>query len=368
MHVRARSATHVLLALAAIGGLAGSVPSAQAVVGSGSRAIYVPITPCRLFDTRPAPDNVGGRSTPIGSGETFTLQVRGANGNCDIPAEAVGVAMNTTAVNGTLNSYLTVYPTDAPQPLASSLNWVAGQGPSPNQLNVTLAADGRISLFNNAGNVDVIGDIVGYYEDHNFDDRYYTKDQIDAGFYSKSQIDGGYYTKSQIDTGYYTKSAIDNDVTTKFLSFPAESLNVQPSALLLRAGGLLWDYDETAAAELYVHRPSDYVLNTPVTLRLFYRASTVPPAGTKVQFAARPRDFNAGDTFVDVLTTASNTATLAASNTTFYEATITFPALELNDDWWGIAIQRSQPITNGFTGKVLVLSVELSYTGYTSQG
>ena len=53
---------------------------------SGSRAIYVPITPCRLFDTRPAPQNVGPRATPIGQGETFTLQVRGANGNCNIPA------------------------------------------------------------------------------------------------------------------------------------------------------------------------------------------------------------------------------------------------------------------------------------------
>ena len=368
MNVRARSLTHVVLTVAVVAGLSGSIPSAQAIVGSGTRPVYVPITPCRLFDTRPAPDNVGSRAAPIGQQETFTVQVRGTNGNCDIPSGAVGVAMNTTAVNGSSNSYLTVYPADAERPLASSLNWEAGQGPSPNQLNVTLAADGQISMFNNAGTVDVIGDIVGYYEDHNFDDRYYTKDQIDDGYYTKDQIDAGYYTKSQIDTGYYTKAAIDQHVTTKVVSFPAESLNVQPSAFLVRAGGLRWGYNGTAAAELSVHRPSDDVLNTPITLRLFYRASTVPPAGTKVQFAARPRDFNAGDTFVDVFTTASNTATLAANNTTFYEATITFPAPELNNDWWAIAIQRNEPITSGFTGEVLVLSVELSYTGYTSQG
>ncbi len=133
---------------------------------------------------------------PIGQGETVTLQIRGLNGNCDIPTDAVGVAMNTTAVNGTAGSYLTVYPADAGRPLASSLNWTAGQGPSPNQLNVTLAADGRVSMFNFAGTVDVLGDIVGYYADHNFDDRYYTKAQI------------------------------DQHVTTKVLSFPAEGLNV----------------------------------------------------------------------------------------------------------------------------------------------
>jgi len=368
VHGRTRSLTRGLLCAAVVAGLSGSIPSAGAVVGSGSRAVYVPITPCRLFDTRAAPDNVGTRAAPIGPQETFTLQVRGANGNCDIPSGAVGVAMNTTAVNGTSNSYLTVYPADAERPLASSLNWVAGQGPSPNQLNVTLAVDGRISVFNNAGNVDVIGDIVGYYEDHNFDDRYYTKEQIDSGYYDKSQIDSGFYNKSQIDTGYYTKAAIDQHVTTKVVSFPAESLNVVPSAVITRSGGLDWAYDATGTAELVVHRPSDYVLNTPVTLKVFFRPLTAPPANSRVQFFSRPRDYNTGDPFLDPFDTASNLVTLSTSAFTFYEATITFPALELNKDWWEITIQRNQPITNGFVGHVVVLSVELSYTGYTSQG
>ena len=33
--------------------------------------------------------------------------------------------------------------------------------------------------FSNAGSVDVLADIVGYYTDHNHDDRYYTKAEID---------------------------------------------------------------------------------------------------------------------------------------------------------------------------------------------
>lgn len=338
MHSRARSISHVLLATAAISVLAGSVPSAQAVVSSGSRAIYVPITPCRLFDTRPAPSNVGTRATPIGHGETFTLQVRGVNGNCNIPADAVGVSMNTTAVNGTAGSYLTVYPADAERPLASSLNWSAGQGPSPNQLNVTLAADGRISMFNFAGTVDVLGDIVGYYTDHNFDDR------------------------------YYTKAAIDEHVTTKVLSFPAEGLNVNTPATVSRSGGLNWMYDATGSADLVVHRPSDYVLNTAVTLKLFFRPATNPPAATTVQFFARPRDYNSGDAFLDSLGSTSNIVSLGTSNFTYYETTITFSQLELNKDWWQIVIQRNQPITSGFIGGVIVMSAELSYTGYTSQG
>ena len=338
MQLRARSVSHFLLAIAAVSVLAGSIPSAQASVSSGSRAIYVPITPCRLFDTRPAPSNVGTRVTPIGPGEIFTLQVRGSNGNCNIPAEAVGVAMNTTAVNGTASSYLTVYPADAGRPLASSLNWSAGQGPSPNQLNVTLAADGRISMFNFAGAVDVLGDIVGYYEDHNFDDRYYTKAQI------------------------------DQHVTTKILSFPAESLNDNTPGTLIRSGGLNWPYDASNSADLVVHRPSDYVLNTAVTLKLFFRPSTSPPAATKVQFFARPRDYNSGDPFLDPFDTTSDIVSLGTSSFTYYETTITFPQLELNKDWWQIVIARNSPITSGFTGVVIVMSAELSYTGYTSQG
>ena len=329
-----------MAAVAAVGALTGSIPSASAVVTSGVRTVYVPITPCRLFDTRAAPQTVGTRSTPIGPGETLTLQVRGTNGNCTIPAGAVAVAMNTTAVNGTAGSYLTVYPADASQPLASSLNWTAGQGAAPNQLGVTLAADGRISMFNFAGTVDVLGDIVGYYEDNNFDDR------------------------------YYSKAEIDQDITTKILSFPAEGLIVNPGSgpNVFRNIGLTWGYNSIGGAELAIHRPSDHVLNTPVTLKLFYRPLTSPPAGSKVEFFARPRDYNSGDTFLDVPPVYSDNITLSTNVNTYYETTITFPQSRLTKDWWQIVIQREQPITNGFTGQLSVMSVELSYTAYTSQG
>ena len=215
---------------------------------------------------------------------------------------------------------------------------MAGQGASPNQLNVTVAADGQISMYNNTGSVDVLGDVVGYYEDHNFDDRYYTKAQI------------------------------DQDTTTRVLSFPAEGLNVNTGGAVSRSGGLAWTYSATGSAELAIHRPSDYVLSTAVTLKLFYRPLSAPPAGSTVQFFARPRDYNSGDSFLDPFDTASNIVSLTTDAFTYYETTITFPSLELNKDWWDIVIQRNQPITSGFNGSVDVMSVEVSYTGFTSQG
>ena len=47
--------------------------------------------------------------------------------------------------------------------MASSLNPVAGAPATPNKVDVKLSGDGKISLFNLAGTVDVLADVVGYY-------------------------------------------------------------------------------------------------------------------------------------------------------------------------------------------------------------
>ena len=165
----------------------GALGVVRATVSDGQRAVFVPIAPCRLFDTRTGAANVGTRSAPLGPGETFTQPVRGTNGLCTIPGDATAVAMNVTTVNGTAASYLTIYPSDVGQPLASNLNWVAGAPPTPNKVDVGLAADGSIALYNFAGSVDVVADVVGYYSDHNHDDRYYTKAQSDGSYESSVQ-------------------------------------------------------------------------------------------------------------------------------------------------------------------------------------
>jgi hypothetical protein len=159
----------------------GGLLVASASVGSGERTVFVPITPCRIMDTRPVPDNVGPRSAALGPGDTHTIQVRGTNGNCTIPTDAVGLVLNVVVVNPTASSFLTVYPSDATaRPLASNLNWTAGDAPTANAVTVRISADGRIAFYNLAGTVDVAADVAGYYADHNHDDRYDTKDQANA--------------------------------------------------------------------------------------------------------------------------------------------------------------------------------------------
>ena len=126
---------------------------------------FVPTSPCRLFDYRAAPDTVGPRSTPLGAGETHVQQVTGSNGDCvgafAIPSDAVAVAMNVTIVSPTAQSHLRVFPANVATPLASSLNWVAGQAPTPNKVDVKLSGGDRITLYNHAGTVNVLADVVG---------------------------------------------------------------------------------------------------------------------------------------------------------------------------------------------------------------
>ena len=75
-----------------------------------------------------------------------------------------------------------MYPGDAAsRPLSSNLNWTAASSPTPNQVTVLLgAALGDIKFYNNAGSVNVLANIVGYYEDHNHNDAYYTRAQVDS--------------------------------------------------------------------------------------------------------------------------------------------------------------------------------------------
>jgi len=131
--------------------------------GGGTASSLVPIVPCRLADTRPAPDNVGPRATPLEAGETLVVQVTGTNGNCIIPAGATGIAANVTAVGGTAASFLTMWPADAERPVSANLNWTASSSPTPNQVTVGLSATGAVAAYNYAGSVHLVIDVVGYY-------------------------------------------------------------------------------------------------------------------------------------------------------------------------------------------------------------
>ncbi len=126
-----------------------------------SDATFVAITPCRLADTRPAPNRVG-TAGALGVAATQTFAVHGSNGQCSLPVDAVAVSLNVTASSATELSFLTFWP-GGTQPLAASLNPAPGEPPTPNAVTVDLSGAGGFNVFNNVGTVNVVIDVNGYY-------------------------------------------------------------------------------------------------------------------------------------------------------------------------------------------------------------
>lgn len=159
---------------------AGITPPAQTSatknLGTGvSETKFVPITPCRLVDTRQA-----GAGGPIQSGQARAYDVRGtgstfaaqgghANG-CGIPSTGVtAVDVTVTAVGAAGNGFLRVYPSS--EPTATFLNYTASFNPSNSGTVALCGADGGLCLINhdlvvkaNTKATDVVIDVQGYYE------------------------------------------------------------------------------------------------------------------------------------------------------------------------------------------------------------
>jgi hypothetical protein len=114
------------------------------------------VTPVRVVDTR---DGLGGLK--LAPGEVRSLKVIGRG---DVP-DSTGVAavsLNVTATDPTAAGFLTVWPAGLPRPLASNLNFAAGQTVA-NAVPVGVDENGQISIYNSSGDTDVIVDVTGWY-------------------------------------------------------------------------------------------------------------------------------------------------------------------------------------------------------------
>ena len=118
---------------------------------------FVPVTACRLADTRQ-----GG--SPIGDGLTRTFAAHGVNGLCTVPSTAVALSMNVTVDSRTAaNSFLTIWRAGVSRPNSSSLNPALGEPPTPNAVITDLSPGGQFNVYNDAGSVHVLFDVNGYY-------------------------------------------------------------------------------------------------------------------------------------------------------------------------------------------------------------
>ena len=130
-----------------------SVVSAQTI---GAR--FVPVTPCRVVDTRGADGPFSGPTLAAQSSRSFTIPASG----CGIPATAQAYSLNVTVVPAGLLSFLTLWPTGQPQPFVSTLNSFAGTVVA-NAAIVPAGTNGAVSVYV-SDQSDVILDIDGYFD------------------------------------------------------------------------------------------------------------------------------------------------------------------------------------------------------------
>ncbi|MBF9068114.1 S53 family peptidase [Streptacidiphilus fuscans] len=121
-----------------------------ATTGSGFSAVV----PSHLLDTR----NAAKGFTALGSGGTLSFPVTGVGG---VATNANAVVLNVTAIGGTANSYLSIYPDSLGHSASTSIDFSTGQTIS--SLVIVPVIDGKIAIYNHAGAVNVAADVLGYY-------------------------------------------------------------------------------------------------------------------------------------------------------------------------------------------------------------
>lgn len=124
---------------------------------------YVPVDPARLLDTRldgATVDGVSLRGGLVKAGGTVEFVVAGRGG---VAPNAVAASLNITVTETAGPGFVTVYPCGTPQPLASNLNFVAGQT-VPNAVITKIGSGGRVCVFS-SNTAHVIADVNGYHNE-----------------------------------------------------------------------------------------------------------------------------------------------------------------------------------------------------------
>jgi hypothetical protein len=125
---------------------------AMATAGGGTR--FYTLTPCRMLDTR------AGAPLPAGG-----VDVLGVAARCGVPPGAGSVAVNVTIVQPGTAGNLRLFPDGIPAPLASTINFRAGQIRANNAiLGLSTFGDLRVLCEIPSGFAHVILDVTGYFE------------------------------------------------------------------------------------------------------------------------------------------------------------------------------------------------------------
>jgi hypothetical protein len=130
-------------------------------VAYSNAAVFAPLVPARLLETRSGRSTIDGLFNDIGAiaaNGTIQLTVAGRGG---IFADASAAALNVTVTEPAADGFITVYPCGSPQPEASNLNYVTGQT-IPNAVVSQIGTNGQVCLFSSQA-THLVVDVDGAY-------------------------------------------------------------------------------------------------------------------------------------------------------------------------------------------------------------
>ena len=118
---------------------------------------FVPVTPCRIADTRNPAGAFGGPALVGQNTREFDIP----NSACNIPATAQAYSVNATVVPRGFLGFLTAFPCGQPLPLASTLNATDGRVKAAAAI-VPAGTNGGLCFFS-TNDTDLVLDINGYF-------------------------------------------------------------------------------------------------------------------------------------------------------------------------------------------------------------
>ncbi len=231
MRIIARIAVGVVAALAlvtgtvAVAGAVGAIPPpppdpaqaraersagmstlAAASTGAGSEQLFVPISPCRIVDTRAGGGKLAAsetRSFYVGGATGFTGQ-GGASAGCGVPAGATGASISITSTQSGGAGRIIAFPAGIAAPNSTMLSYTsAANVTSTPTVTLRPGTDRHLAVKNFGTTTHVVIDVLGYYV---------------AQMSAVVGPDGGTFTASRvvgtgrIDVGEYAVE-FDTDIT-----------------------------------------------------------------------------------------------------------------------------------------------------------
>ncbi len=167
--VLASALTMSIMSVTPIGGAVAPVNAATLGLGAGGE--YHPITPARIYDTRPStafPSGINSAGVPVATspaGGFVDVQILGQGGIPPTATDVLAVAVSITVTGPTSVGFLQAYPTGSAAGISSIVNFVTGQT-VPNLTVATIGANGKLTLRLSTpilAQADVLIDVFGWF-------------------------------------------------------------------------------------------------------------------------------------------------------------------------------------------------------------